>query len=250
MTLFFDSDIAAMDLSEVEKNGLQVYRNYSRAFDEHRAKCFSDEARLEPSVVSSLTSILRLVATEEARTLPVIACAYADDQLKEMFRREIAEGVPGGRSELLSGFGPLARLSQRIQMAFAFGWMSKDVLVEIDHLRKLRNDISHKWDLELLETKMHELIENRQHKIEKYLGDGERLPENFHESLSPIERLRVRLVWMLARVTYESHFWVPALKQNLVPNKVLYGNNRPAILSEISAACVSITGQCILWREG
>lgn len=250
MTFHLDSDIAAMNLSEAEKTGLQLYRNYSRTFDVRRAKGFLEEFRIDPSIVSNLTNVLQLVATEEARTLPVIACAYADDQLKEMFRREIPEGVPGGRSELLSGFGPLARLSQRIQMAFAFGWMSKDILVELDHLRKIRNDISHKWDLEVLERKMHDLIENRQHKIEKYLGDGIRLPENFHESLMPIERLRVRLVWMLARITYESHFWVPALKLNLVPDKVLYGNNPPAILSEISAACVSITGQSILRRGG
>jgi hypothetical protein len=238
---FHDPDIAAMKLSDGEKNGLQVYRNYSRAFEQDRAKRFAESVQADPLALTDLTTILQLIAEEEPRTLPVIACAYADDQLKEMFRREVPEGVPGGRSELLSGFGPLSRLSQRVQMAYAFGWLSKDVLVEVDHLRKIRNDVSHKWDMKLLESKMSQLIEQRQHRIEEYLGDGVHLPENFHALLQPMQKLRVRLIWLLGRITYESHLWVPALKENLVPQKVLYGPNAPAMLSQVSAACVEIT---------
>ena len=32
---WFDPDIAAMKLEYLEKSGLQVYRNYTRAFEEH-----------------------------------------------------------------------------------------------------------------------------------------------------------------------------------------------------------------------
>jgi len=241
-----DPDIAAMKLSDVEKNGLQVYRNYSRAFEQDRAKRFAESVSANPQALADLSTILKLVVKEEPRTLPVIACAYADDQLKEMFRREIPEGVPGGRSELLSGFGPLARLSQRVQMAYAFGWLSKDLLIEVDYLRKIRNDVSHKWDMQLLETKLAQLIEQRQQKIEEYLGDGVRLPENFHESLQPIQKFRVRLVWLLGRITYETHLWVPALKENLIPNKALYGSNSPAMLGDVSAVCVEITRTSII----
>ncbi len=250
MSDFYDPDIAVMNLSEGEKNGLQVYRNYSRAFELDRAKRFADSAQVSPQALIDLSAILKLIAEEEPRTLPVIACAYADDQLKEMFRREIPEGVPGGRGELLSGFGPLSRLSQRVQMAYAFDWLSSDVLIEVDHLRKIRNDVSHKWDMKLLEAKMLQLIEQRQQKIEEYLGDGVRLPENFHVSLQPIQKLRVRLVWLLGRVTYESRLWVPALKENLIPGKVLYGPNAPAMLSRVSAACIEITRSSIIQREG
>lgn len=246
MTDTHDPDIAAMKLSDVEKNGLQVYRNYSRAFELDSAKRFAESIPANPQALADLSTILKLVAEEEPRTLSVIACAYADDQLKEMFRREIPDGVPGGRSELLSGFGPLSRLSQRVQMAYAFGWLSKDLLIEIDHLRKIRNDVSHKWDMKLLETKLSELIEQRQQKIEEYLGDGVRLPENFHASLQPIQKFRVRLVWLLGRITYETHLWVPALKENLIPQKVLYGTNAPAMLGEVSAACVEVTRASII----
>ena len=245
MTATFDPDIARMNLSDGEKNGLQVYRNYSRAFEEHRTKQFAEAAHASPRALDDLSEVLKLISEEEPRTLPVIACAYADDQLKEMYRREVPAGVPGGRGELLSGFGPLARLSQKVQMAYAFGWLSEDLLVELDHLRKIRNDVSHKWNIQLLETKFAQLIEKRQQPIEEFLGDGVRLPEKFHEALQPIQKLRVRLFWLLGRITYESHFWVPALKEKLDPSKVLYGKYAPAMLSQVAAVCVEVTRRSI-----
>lgn len=131
-----DPDIAAMKLSDGEKWGLQVYRNYSRAFGEHRVKTFVEQASPFEADVTLFKQVVALVASEEHRVVPVIAAAYADERLEEMFKREIPDGVPGGRSALMSGFGPLARLSQRIQMAFAFGWLSKDLLIEFDTSEK------------------------------------------------------------------------------------------------------------------
>ncbi len=122
MPTFLDPDIAAMTLAEMEKNGPQVFRNYSKAFDAHRAKIFAESAQTDERALPDGAEILRLVASQEPRTLPVIVRAVADDPLKEMFRREIPDGVPGDRGELLSGFGPLSRLSQRVQMAYAFGF--------------------------------------------------------------------------------------------------------------------------------
>ncbi len=235
-----------MNLSEVEKNGLQMYRNYTRAFEEHRAKQFGEAAAANQQAIADLVDVLELIANEEPRSLPIIACAYADEQLKQMFRREIPSDVPGGRSELLSGFGPLSRLSQRVQMAYAFNWLSKDLLLEIDHLRKVRNDISHKWDMKLLELKLEQLINEKQHRIEEHLGDGTRLPLNFHENLSVPQKLRIRLVWLLGRLTYECHHWVPALKENLSPPSVLYGPHQPRMLSLVGAECVKVTRNRII----
>lgn len=237
----FDSDIAAMMLSDGEKWGLQVYRNYSRAFGEHRVKQFVEQSSPFEAEVTLFEKIAALVVSEEIRALPVIAAAYADDRLEEMFKREISDGVPGGRSALMSGFGPLARLSQRLQMAFAFGWLSKDLLIEFDHVRKIRNDLSHKWDVELLERRMNEFIETKQKAFEGQLGDGVRLPEDFHESMQPIDRFRVRAVWMLGRLTYETRLWVPALKVGIAPEEALYGPNAPVMLRAIAAISVKAT---------
>lgn len=230
-----------MTLSDSEKWGLQVYRNYSRAFGEHRVKVFVERAAPFEAEVKLFEKVAALVVSEEARVVPVIAAAYADDRLEEMFKREIPEGVPGGRSALMSGFGPLARFSQRIQMAFAFGWLSKDLLIEFDHIRKIRNDLSHRWDIELLERRMKELIVEKQAPFEEQLGDGVRLPENFHESMQPLDRFRVRVIWMLGRLTYETRLWVPALKAGIAPEEALYGPNAPLMLRAIAAISVAST---------
>jgi hypothetical protein len=241
MSKKLDPDIAITNLSDGEKWGLQVYRNYSRAFDEHRVKEFVERTSPFEEEVKIFEQIAALVVSEEARVVPVIAAAYADDRLEEMFKREIPDGVPGGRSALMSGFGPLARLSQRIQMAFAFGWLSKDLLIEFDHIRKIRNDLSHKWDVGLLVRRMNELIEEKQMPFEEHLGDGVRLPKNFHESMQPIDRFRVRAIWMLGRLTYETRLWVPALKAGIAPKETLYGPNAPVMLSAIAAISVKTT---------
>jgi len=241
MSNTLDPDIASMNLSDGEKWGLQVYRNYSRAFGDHRVKEFVEQALPFKADVKLFEQVATLVVSEEARVIPVIAAAYADDRLVEMFKREIPDGVPGGRSALMSGFGPLARLSQRIQMAFAFGWLSKDLLIEFDHIRKIRNDLSHEWDIDLLERRMKELIEEKQTPFEEQLGDGVRLPENFHESMQPLDRFRVRAIWMLGRLTYETRLWVPALKAGIAPEEALYGPNAPVMLRAIAAISVGST---------
>ena len=110
-----------MALSPGEKDGLQVFRNYSRAFEAKRVADFVATCDAKEADLDDLESLLAHLKTEEARTLPVIACAYADDLLKDMYSRELPSDLIGGRSQMLNGFGPLARLSQRIQAAHAFG---------------------------------------------------------------------------------------------------------------------------------
>jgi hypothetical protein len=242
MSETWDPDISVMALSAVEKNGLQVFRNYSKAFEAKRVSDFVAGCDAKELSVADLEVLLGHIGTEEARTLPVIACAYADDQLKSMYGRELPSDLIGGRSQMLNGFGSLARLSQRIQAAHAFGWLSPDALGELDVLRGLRNALSHNWDLKVLEQKMGDLVEKRLFALEQHLSDGIRLPRDFHERLDPIQRLRVRLTWLMGRTTYECALWVPALKAQLNPNHALYGlPPPPKFLLQISAVCLSTT---------
>lgn len=250
MPNILDSDIAAMHLSDGEKNGLQVFRNYSEAFEAHRARQLVAAVNAVESPIEELDKLLALLASEQPLSLAVVACAYADDQLKDMFKREIPDGVPGGRNELLNGFGPLSRLSQRIQVAYAFGWLSCDLLAELDQLRRLRNDISHKWDMPSLKLKLVQLIEQRQEPIEQHLGDGVRLPENFFSALQPMQKFRVRLIWLIGRIHYECRLFVPVLKERLIPANVLYSSEAPELLSRIAGVCVEHTRAVIAQYEG
>ncbi|WP_348944134.1 hypothetical protein ABHF33_11720 [Chitinibacter sp. FCG-7] len=245
MSNFWNDDIAAMTLTEAEKNGLQIFRNYTNAFEKSAAERFVSKANEVQYDTSKLDGILSLIVEEDVRFLPVIACSFSDEQLEGMFKREIPDGVPGGRSSMLSGYGSLSRFSQRIQISFAFGWMGHDVLEELDKLRKIRNDTSHSWDINSVRDKLDVLIDSRMLKIEEQLGDGIRLPERFWETLSKEELFRVRLIWLLGRCFYESHLFASAIKQRLNPQLALYGEAKTNLLVSVATKCVTATKSVI-----
>jgi len=51
MGMDWDPDIAALKLSDVEKDGLQVHRNYSRAFEKHTA---TESTQLDDSIEADM----------------------------------------------------------------------------------------------------------------------------------------------------------------------------------------------------
>jgi hypothetical protein len=224
---------------------LQVFRNYSKAFDKKAAERFVAECNDIAYDTDSLDGILKLLIVEDIRFLPVVSCSFADEQFKDMFKREIPSEVPGGRSSMLSGFGSLSRFSQRLQIAFSFNWMASDVISELNKLRKIRNDTSHTWDINSIRCKLDALIADRMMRVEEFLGDGERLPKAFWKSLSSESIFRVRLIWLLARCFYESHLYPVAVKHRLDPRAALYGEARTDLLVSIAAKCESATKEVI-----
>ena len=245
MTDSWDPDIAALSLTDVEKNGLQVFRNYTSAFEKSAAERFVSESNRTDYDSSKLNGILSLIVVEDVRFLPVIACSFSDEQLEGMFKREIPSGVPGGRSSMLSGYGSLSRFSQRIQVAYAFNWMGTDILEELDRLRKIRNDTSHSWDINSVRGKLDLLIDGRMTKIEEQLGDGIRLPERFWERLPKEAIFRIRLIWILGRCFYESHLYAAAIKLRLNPQLALYGEEKTNLLVCVAAKCLEATKEVI-----
>jgi hypothetical protein len=242
----WDPDIAALSLTDGEKNGLQVFRNYTVAFEKSAAERFVSESNRTDYDTSNLSGILSLIVVEDVRFLPVIACSFGDEQLEEMFRREIPSGVPGGRSSMLSGYGSLSRFSQRIQVAYAFSWISADILEELDRLRKIRNGTSHSWDINSVRSKLDLLIDGRMMRIEEQLGDGIRLPERFWDHLPKEATFRVRLIWLLGRCYYESNLYAAAIKLRLNPQLALYGEEKTNLLVCVAAKCLEATKKVIL----
>jgi hypothetical protein len=239
MTEFWDEDIAALNLGDDEKNGLQVFRNYQKAFDKNASELFIKEIDSVSFDLSPLENILDLIGKDDFRFLPVFFCSFADERLEIMLKREIPESVPGGRSSMLSGFGSLSRFSQRIQVTYAFNWMSEDILLESDKLRKIRNEASHSWDVDVLRSKLNELVDERMYQIERDLVDTVNLPENFWESLSKDALLRIRLTWLAGRFFYESQIYPQAVKRRLDIFQTLYGDQRPKLLSDVTKRCLS-----------
>jgi hypothetical protein len=133
----WDDDIKAMNLSYLEKNGLQVHRNYTKAFENEKEKKFSDAINKEANDFIDLEKIMWAICSDDKRIIPILSASFFDYALKNMFEKQIKDGVPGGKRSLFSRNGPLSTFSSRVQLAFAFGYVSDDVLIDIDHLRKI-----------------------------------------------------------------------------------------------------------------
>ena len=82
---------------------------------------------------------------ESDRACIVLGAALIDAQLERLYLRRLL-----GNSEDLLRRGAVPRsLSDRIKMAHALGWISDDVLHDLELIRGIRNDFAHSSDFNL-----------------------------------------------------------------------------------------------------
>lgn len=238
---WFDPDVREMSLSYGEKSGLQIYRNYTRSFEEHNIRRFKETLNNEEINLSAFKQLTHLLVTDDIRFTPVILCGYGDDVLKSVFIDILPENVPGGRSSMLSGYGPLSTLSERIRLAYAFDVLSQDIMAQLDAVRKVRNRVSHDWNLksavELLDSISFEDLYPIEHQLAEqrpdiYATDGK---------LDRSSSLRMRLIWLAGRLTYEGAAFNRAKRARLSPMKALYGDGSTKWLAEIARICADGT---------
>jgi len=219
-----DDDINKLNLSKPEKDGLQVYRNYTKAFTKAREEKFAAEIDAAMPDITPLVEVLDLIETEHVKFVPVIACSFADEELGAMFRAYLPEGIPGGRSAMLGRFGPLLTLHNRIQFAFAFDLMGSDILAVLDKLRDQRNKISHTWKARLVD----DFFED----INGLKTPGLEIATNI--TGPPETVLRIHTMWLLTRIFYEAHCYSHAKRARLEPLSALYGPQHPRFLGKVT----------------
>ena len=229
----FDPDISALRLTDLEKTGLQVFRNYQTAFDEHAEKRFSEEVDAEPFDADELTSVLSLLAADDFRMVAVIACAFADELLKKMYGAALPSDVIGGRKNFLGPLGPVGTLSGRIQLAQVFGLLASEITIDLDRLRTARNKISHAWDSTGHLDLIHFGSVSEVFPIETLF---DRRPDVFGglPALNETGKFRVRVIWLIARLAYEAPLYHRAKTLRLKPAKALYGERAPKRLAVVS----------------
>lgn len=237
----WDNDIASMKLSDVEKNGLQVYRNYQRAFATQAEKTFAAEVDADTASLdlTALERVMNHLAIEDARFLPVIMCTFVDDLLKAMFKSELPDGIPGGKSDMFGPYGPLSNLFNRLQLAFAFDMLSQDLVRDLDRVRKARNDLSHTWDIEAHKEFFAGGSVSEIFPVDELLVEDGYLNNSVLQNDDPLKKFRMRLTWMIARLAYEVPWYSLAKKRRLDANNALYGPNKPKKLSEIAGMAMA-----------
>lgn len=113
------------ELSPSQQAGVDYFVTFLRKVHARNAKEAVDEVEVAPADVGSFRRAVTLIGGEDIRFLPVIVTSYCDELLGQMFRRELPDSVPGGLNQLVKN-GALARLANRIQIAYAFNWINHD----------------------------------------------------------------------------------------------------------------------------
>ncbi len=241
---WMDEDIRAMSLSFFEKSGLQVYRNYTKAFRENSIKKFKEALDAEVLDISAFVRFSEKIVTEDVRYLPVIVCAYADDLLTDAFNKTLPDEIPGGRKAMFGAHGPLSSFSQKIRLAYAFDVISVDILKELNRVRSVRNKLAHSWDVSDLEAFYHtgELsqVEPIEDLIATATDDAGR-----YATLGPVERFRIRMIWISGRLVYEVAANSKVRLAMLPRASALYGNSSTKWLREISKQAMACTRQVV-----
>jgi hypothetical protein len=77
--------------------------------------------------------------------------------------------------------------------------------------------------------------------IEENLDGNNHFPVNFTESLSLLEKFKIRLIWLAGRLAYEAAYYAEAKNKRLNPIRALYGPNHPVALSTVSGLSINHT---------
>jgi Mannitol repressor len=85
--------------------------------------------------------IVRAMQNESDRGAAVLAGGFTEHLLGSYLRKIAA--VPAATDELFSAVGPLSSFSQRIAVAYAFGFISKKYYDDLTLIRRIRNHFAH-----------------------------------------------------------------------------------------------------------
>lgn len=249
-----DPDIEETDLSEIQKAVVQLYRNFDKKVTARRKSILCKEIDAEEFDPGPLARVVSLIENEDVRFVPVVGCSYADDQLREMFRRHLSKHTPGGLKDLLGANGPLGNLSNRIRIAYAFNALSPFILIELDKLRRARNTISHSWDIgsfrDIFEqhpakelVPAHQIIRDALRENPDLKATTVKVLSADLSLLTPEAAFRINVIWMLTMLTYEAPIHMRARKQLLNPFRVLYEDPTPQRFKSIARIAASSTNR-------
>jgi hypothetical protein len=137
----WDPDIAAMNLSDWEKNGLQTFRNYTRQFSKHRFRSVEAEVQKLNFDMDAFTADIRFLEHADLKDSILAACSIADNLLLDMYKRDRRERLD--MNSLVAPLGPLGDFSKRLRIAAFVQLIDTDTFTFFDLLRSLRNKIAH-----------------------------------------------------------------------------------------------------------
>lgn len=109
------------------------------------------DIRSQKRQIDEFKAFRRALTQESDRGCALFAAAYLDTALDQLVRASLVENNKIG-NDLLEGTAPLSSFSARIKIAYYLGIISAECRVDLDAIRKIRNDFAHDASLILFET--------------------------------------------------------------------------------------------------
>lgn len=95
-----------------------------------------------PTSSERIEKVLNLLSKESDRGLVLVGAAFVDTLLEELLTKYFVDDSENSKA-LLDNMGALSTFSSRIRLAYALGLISKDDFIDLNLLRKIRNDCAH-----------------------------------------------------------------------------------------------------------
>ncbi len=93
------------------------------------------------ATLADYQSMVTLFENESDRGAAVLAGSYVENHLGLYLRSRMI--VPSVADRMFSSDGPLSTFSQRIDLAHAFGFLSKEQCADLHLIKKIRNHFAH-----------------------------------------------------------------------------------------------------------
>src|SRR5690554_3598617 len=154
----------------------------------------SKSLEYEDDVFGGINLLTRSLHDLDDRGLILSLAAFSEEALGELLK---AFMMPSDATkQLVEGFNaPLGTFSSRIKAAYALGLITKDQFLDLERLRKIRNEFAHTWkSVSLSKQKVAALIDDM---------SFSRLDERFPDTLS--DKVRSSMSCLLIEIRSSTH---------------------------------------------
>jgi hypothetical protein len=148
----------------------------------------------EDEVFGGINLLTRSLRDLDDRGLVLSLAAFAEEALGELLKAFMTPSE--ATSQLLEGFNaPLGTFSSRIKAAYSIGLITKEQFLDLERLRKIRNEFAHSWrPIDITKPKIASLIDGM---------SFSRIEDRFPDT--PNEKIRGSMSCLLVELRSSAH---------------------------------------------
>lgn len=129
--------------------------------------------------IKILMQFRKMISSETDRGCALMVSSFLENELERVLINKLV-GDTNFKKDLFSYSGPLGSFSSKIRLSYSLGIISKDIMRNLDLIRKIRNEFGHDYNPITFESSK---ISNRVFDLtESFYLKGEVKPRRFFEN--------------------------------------------------------------------